>query len=147
MRSSFYKTRELTPEEKELDRALDDHREALKDEKQFMAIAVALYFIGLALSVFGSKDSPVEHIGSGLLICAILAYGIHLALGFRTRKYRYIAKDLLDAYERKKAMPFYQELTEMFAKKPEVHLHLNDNGSITVTDKRKKTQGEGGLHG
>lgn len=136
--SNFYKKRELTPEEQELDTALDDHRDALKDEKQAMLLAIVLYFSGLFLNVIGSKDSRLEHVGSALLICAILTFGVHLLLGFRTRKYRYIAKDLLDAYTRKKAMPFYQELTEMFGEKPEVHLHLNDNGSITVTDRRKK---------
>jgi len=135
--SNFYKP-ELTPEEKELDTALDEHRDALKDEKQFMVVAIILWFIGLMLATFSSENSSVERIGSGLLLCALVAFAINIALSFRTRKYRYIAKDLLDAYTRKKAIPFYQELTEMFAEKPEVHLHLNDNGSITVTDKRKK---------
>lgn len=136
--SNFYKKRELTPEEKELDRALDDHRDALKDETQTMVVAIVIWLIGITLTAFSPKDSRIEHMGSNLILLALLVFAVHIALGFRTRKYRYIAKDLLDAYTRKKAIPFYQELTEMFAKKPEVHLHLNDNGSITVTDKRKK---------
>lgn len=136
--SNFYKKSNLTPEEQALDRALDEHRDALKDEKQFMVIAIILWFIGLMLATFGGKDSPIEYIGSGLLICALVAFGINIALGFRTRKYRYAAKELLDAYTRKKAIPFYQELTEMFASKPGIHLHLNESGTIVVTDKRKK---------
>lgn len=138
MADSFYRTREFTEEERKLNTALDDHRNALKDEKQFMAVAIFLWFIGLILSAFGPKDSPIEHIGAGLLLCSVLAFGINIALSFRTRKYRYVAKELADAYSRKKALPFYQELTEMFADKPGIHLHLNDSGTIVVTDKRKK---------
>lgn len=130
--------RGLTEEEQAINDAVDIHLEAKKDERNTYLLAIVLYFAGLFMQVLSDKDSRPHHIGTALLICAIVVFGVHLALGFRTRKYRYAAKALIDQYRRKQAIPFYNELTEMFAEKPGVHLHLNENGSITVTDKRIK---------
>ncbi len=134
--SGFYKERKLTKEEQELETALDQHRDAFKDEKNVMSTAGVLYLLGLVLIVIG--HGQIERAGVALFVSGLVCLAGGMLLQLRTRKYRIIAAALLDAYSRKKAIPFYNELTEMFAKKPGVHLHLNNNGSITVTDKRKK---------
>lgn len=128
----------LTEEEIDINNAIDMHRDALKDEMQAMGAAILLYLIGLILVLFSAENTRPERIGLGLFACGALMFGVNILLGFRTRKYRRQAKELVEPYMRRKALPFYQELVEMFADKPGVHLHLNENGSITVTDKRKQ---------
>lgn len=135
----------LTEEEQEVNAALDAHRDALRDEMQVMATGMILNIVGLGLLLFSPEDSSPSRIGFGLFLCSILCFIINFALGFRTRKYRNQAKPLVDAYMRKKALPFYQELTEMFADKQGIHLHLDERGTIVVTDRRK--QGEGEING
>lgn len=137
---NLYQTRPLTEAEQELDDAIELHKEALKDEMKVVSIAILLWVVGFTMAIFSQENSRAERIGSALLLCALICFAVHFALGFRTRKYRRRAKVLVDAYLRDKALPFYQELVEMFADKPDIHLHLNDNGSITVTDKRKEPE-------
>ena len=135
--SNFYQNPPLTEEEQEINAAIDTHRDALKDEKQAMGAAILLYFAGFTLLIFSAEDSRTERIGNAVMLCGLVMLVVNILLGFRTRKYRDQAKELIDTYRRKHALPFYRELVEMFADKPGVHLHLNDNGSINVTDRRK----------
>ena len=128
----------LTEEEQAIDRAMDAHIDAMKDEAKALLAAIILYATGFFLVIFSAEDSRPERIGSALFLCGALTLIFHFLLHIRTRKYRKAAKELVEPYMRKKAMPFYDELVEMFADKPGVHLHLNENGSITVTDKRKQ---------
>ena len=130
--------RPMTEEEIAINDAIDMHRDALKDEMQALAATFLLYFIGFMLLIFSAENTRPERVGSALLICGFVLVIVYILLGFRTRKYRRQAKELVDPYLRRKALPFYNELIEMFASKPGVHLHLNENGSITVTDKRKR---------
>lgn len=135
--NSFYKVRNATPEEQEIDLALDRHKEAMRDEMRAFGLAVAFYFVGITLVLVGAKDSKPERVGNALITCGLILVVVHVLLGFRTRHYRKQAKPLVDAYFRKKAMPFYQELCEMFREEPGIHFHLADNGKIIVTDKRE----------
>lgn len=132
----MFTTRELTEEEHEINAAIDDFREAKSDEHKAFILAVVMYFTGLFMQGLSDKDTRAHNVGTAILISALLVFGIHLLLGFRTQKKRWAAKELMDPYLRKKALPFYQELVEMFADKPGVHLHLEEDGKITVTDKR-----------
>lgn len=127
----------LTAEEQRINDALDKHLEAVKDEGKAWGFAVLLYAVGFVFVIASSKDSRPQHVGNALFMCGLFMVLINILLGFRTRKYRREAKELVDPYMRRKAIPFYQELTQMFAEEPGVHLHLNQNGSITVTDRRK----------
>jgi hypothetical protein len=138
--NSFYKVSVPTTEEQEIDMALDRHKEALRDEMHALGLMFLLYFVGILLVLVSGKDSRGERVGNALIICGLIMVGIHILLGFRTRHYRNKAKPIVDAYLRKKAMPFYQELCEMFREEPGIHLHLADNGKIIVTDKRKETK-------
>lgn len=133
---SFVK-RPMTEEEIDINNAIDAHRDAMKDELNAMVVAGVFYFAGFLLVIFSPKDSRAEHIGNAFFILGLLLILVNVLLGFRTRKYRRAAKELVDPYIRRKALPFYQELTEMFADKPGVHLHLAEDGKIVVTDRRK----------
>jgi hypothetical protein len=136
----MFTTRELTEEEQAINDAIDAHREARQDERNTLRLAVVLYFVGLFMQGLSDKDTRPHNIGTALLICAILVFGVHLLLGFRTIKYKFKAKELMDPYLRKKALPFYQELTEKFADEPGIHLHLEEDGKILVTDRRQRVQ-------
>lgn len=135
---SFVRSAQLTDEEQAINDAVDMHRDAMKDELQAMAAAGVFYFAGFLLVIFSPKDSRAEHIGNAFFIMGLLLILANVLLGIRTRKYRRAAKELIDPYIRRKALPFYQELTEMFADKPGVHLHLAEDGEIVVTDRRKR---------
>lgn len=135
---SLFNQQKLTEEEQAINGAIDMHRDAMKDEALALFAAIVLYGTGFFLVIFSAEDTRPERIGSALFLCGLLMIIVHIFLNIRTRKYRRAAKELVDPYLRKKALPFYQELLEMFADKPGVHLHLNDNGSITVTDRRQK---------
>lgn len=133
---SFY--RQLNGEEEAIRRAMDQHEEALKDEKTVLFGSFALWTVAFILLIISEDGSRTNNVGEGLIICAVICYVVHIGLHFRTRKRKRHAKSLVQPYLRRQALPFYQELVEMFADKPGVHLHLNDNGSITVTDKREE---------
>ena len=127
----------LTEEELAVEAAIDAHMDALSDEAMVMKTGFGLNIIGFPLFIFGS--GMAERIGMALILTSLLCILIAMGLGIRTAKRRFEAKRLVDAYMRKKALPFYQELTEMFADK-QVHVHLEDDGRITVTDKRKEKE-------
>lgn len=133
---SFVRSAQLTEEEQAINDAVDMHRDAMKDEFQAMAAAGVFYFVGFLLIIFSPTGSRVEHVGNAFFIVGLLLIFVNVLLGFRTRRYRDAARELIEPYVRRKAMPFYQELTEMFADKPGVHLHLAEDGRIVVTDKR-----------
>lgn len=135
--TNFIKNRPLTEEEQAIDAAIDDHQEARQDERKTFWLAVALYFVGLFVSAGTEDGSRQDNVGTALILCGLVVFGVHLWLGWRTTKKRLAVKELMDPYLRKKALPFYQELVEMFAEKPGIHLHLTENGTIVVTDRRK----------
>lgn len=135
--SGFYKERKLTKEEQAIDRAADKHIDALKDEMLVFKGFFGTWFVGLLFSIFSTENSRFKYFGGALMIVAVLFIPVHILLVKRTKKYRHQARVLMDAYFRKKSLPLFNELTEMFADKPGVHLHINNDGSITVTDKRK----------
>lgn len=137
----MFTNRELTEEEQAINDAIDMHRDAMKDQGQVGFLGIAAYITAITLSLIGSDGSRAENTGTGLFIIAIILWLVYVALGFRTRKYRREARELMQPYWRKKALPFYQELVEMFADKPGVHLHLEEDGKIVVTDRREKSNG------
>lgn len=145
MSDFFQGNRQLTEEEQEIDWAIEDHREAKKDARRAFWLAIVLYFAGLFISG-GEDGSRRDNIGTALILCGILTFGVHLWLDHRAFKKRLAVQELMDPYLRKKALPFYQELVEMFADKPGIHLHLSENGTIVVSDKRR-LQGEGKING
>lgn len=132
------KSGELTSEEQRIDKAMDKHQSSVDDEKMVLKGAGVCYLLGFPLALFGGDDSQVSRVGTTLLIIGLVLLFVHAIIGFRSLKRKMTVKELLNPYLKRKALPFYQELTEMFADKPEVHLHLNDDGTITISDKRKR---------
>lgn len=138
--SGFVKSRPLTEEEQEIDAALDRHTEARSDEGKVVSLIFAGYLIGLPLDIIGSDNSIPDRVGMTLITVAIILVPLYAALAWRTAKRGRAAKALLDPYFRKKAQPFFEELTEVLADKPGIHLRLTDDGTIVVTDKRKQEE-------
>ena len=138
--SGFVKNTPLTEEEQEIDAAMDSHIAAAKDERWWTVAGWLGYLIGFPVFLFAPENSMLERIGMAVTLTAILSILVSVVLHGRTRKRHYEAKTLIDAYRRKKAVPFYHELLEVFADKPGIHLHLELDGSITVTDKRNQEE-------
>lgn len=129
--------RKLTEEEVEMRAAIDAHQAQDKWEKQLALSAWIAYLIGFPLFIFNS-DGPWEMAG-GLIVGAALGTFVYtfFIVHRKTVKLAREAKKLVDAYMRKKALPFYHELLEKFDMTG-VHIHLNDDGTITITDKRNE---------
>lgn len=126
-----------TPDQVELAEAIEEHKDAMRDEKYIMVTAIVLYAIGGGLFIFGTNR--IETIGLALMLASILAWGIHLFYAApRELKRRQVVKGIIDRINRKNAIPFYEQLQEKFADDNGVHLHLNDDGTITVTRNKRK---------
>lgn len=133
---------EQTLEEIEIEKAIQLHEEARHDERVVFGLAVVLYVVGVVMWIFWEGRTATT--GMAVMLCSVLALAVHAVLSYRTAMRKLKAKDLASIYLRRQAVPFYQELREIFADKPGVQIYLQHNGVITVTDKRKK---EGGNHG
>ncbi len=84
----------------------------------------SLVFLGLAIII------PVS---TAFLVMALISwvmFAIHIALDIRDKRRLRAFRKLVDAYYKKKALPFYNEVLDKFG--DEYHVHLNDNGSITL---------------
>lgn len=138
MTEGLYKVKELTEEELKLESAMDEWKEARRDQGKMLFLAIVLYLAGLPVYAVSAEDSRPERIGFTVMMCGLVCFFFHLLLGLRTGRKRDEATKLADAYNRKKALPFYEELTELFANQPKVHIHLEDDGKIRVTDNRKE---------
>lgn len=126
----------LNIEEQAIDAAMDAHREAKEDEKKAVIAIPILYLPGLFLLIFGGDR--VVRAGTLLILFGLMAVLLHIYLQYRSAKKYFEVKRLLNPYLRNKSMPFYNELLGMFADKPGVHLYLEEDGKILVTDKRNK---------
>lgn len=134
----YFKDKELTEEEQEIDNAMESHKAAKADERMFMTGAWALYLVGFPLFILSPSESSWERVGMAIALTGLLTFILALILSIRTHKKLMQVKEVLQPYLRKKAQPFYNELLEMFADKPGVILHLDDDGHIRVIDNRKK---------
>lgn len=130
----------LTEEEQRVEAAIDDHLEAAKDAGMTFLASMLLNLVGLILFLVSPQGSPFKRVGMALFATSIICFLVHLFCVGREQKKRRVAMDLVMQYKRKNAIPFYQELTEMFADKKGVHVHLEESGVITVTDKRKEKE-------
>lgn len=128
--TDFYKS-ELTPEAQKVSDALDAHHQARSDEHRVFWVGWGFLIVSILMSISGNKE-----LGAGLMLSAAICLALNFVLSLRTYQRRTKAKKLLDIFKYKQAVPLYWELVEKFAEEPKVHIHLNDNGSITVTDNR-----------
>lgn len=118
-----------TPEEHELAAAIEKHRDARWWEKNLQIAAWVFYAVAVGLWIF--TDQTVG--AAWLIVLALFA-----ASGYIEAKRRFKAVKLINVLKRKNAVPFYHEMLERFRDEPMIHIHLNDDGSITINDKRKQ---------
>ena len=121
-----------TPEERELADAIEHHKDARWWEKNLQIAAWVFYAVAAAIWIF--TDKPI-----GVAWLIVLALFIaSAAAGYVEAKRRFKVNRLLNVLKRKNAVPFYHEMLERFRDEPMIHIHLNDDGSITINDKRKQ---------
>ena len=128
----------LTDEERDIENAIDAHMDATKDKKQVFKLHLITFGVGWVLVMLSPNGSNWERLGVALFLGGMILLPIYLLLSHREFKKEIKAKQLVAVYMRKNAIPLYNEILEKFADVKDIHFHLNDNGSITVTDKRKK---------
>lgn len=131
----FYKP--LTPEEKRIDKAIDASTQAKRDEQIVGISMLVCYLLALGFYIAGANSG-----GDILLGGAVVLILAHIGFSYRAGKKKHYAKLMVNDYRRKNATPFYYELIEKFAKEPNLQLRLEQNGSITVIDKRKNKNKE-----
>lgn len=84
----------------------------------------SLVLLGIALII------PV---GEAFVIMAMASwamFAIHIGLDIRDKRRLRAFRKLVDAYYKKKSLPFYQDVLDKFG--DEYHVHHNNNGSITL---------------
>lgn len=138
----FNKKTPLTTEEQEIVDAIDWHLEAVKDAEMFLRGVLATWLIGFPMLLFSAEDSSWERIGVSLILMSLVLMICHFLLNLRADKRRREVSKIVNAHMKKRTEPFYNELREMFVDKPGIHLRLQDNGTITITDMRIKERSE-----
>lgn len=136
MKKATFAYKNSTEEEMKLEAAIGDYRAADKDEKTVLGTGVIAYIIGFPLFIF--SNDIIYRVGFSLVIVGLFCLILHRVLQMRTLKKRIKMVELLNDYNRERAVPFFLEITEKFGDVKNIHFHLEQNGSITVTDKRKK---------
>lgn len=96
----------------------------------------AMYFIGFLMWVIPDPDNERGLII--LLMAFVLLLGNSFVNTFRLCKRRMIFTNLFNAFRRKNALPLYQDMLEKFADQPNLHIHLADDGTIVINDRKNK---------
>lgn len=129
----FYKPE--NDEQQEINDAIETHMDALKFEHMVFRTSVAMYFVGFLLFIFGS--GIVETIGLAVLMAGALAFMLHFFYHIDTEKKRKAAAEIINPYLKRQTQALYQELREKFSDNPNIRFIHNDDGSITVQQKRE----------
>ena len=128
----------LTEQEQDIDNAMDDLGSAFEDAKWFTQAGFITNFVGFVLIIFGPIEHWIARAGFAMMMVGLLCILIGALMGiFRVRRRKRELDELVLPYMREKAMPFYSEMQEKFADEPDVHLRLEDNGMVTIIDRRK----------
>lgn len=79
--------------------------------------------------------------GAGLILLMALALLVFnsTVIEYQLSKRRHFLKGLINGYKHKNAVPLYHDLLEKFADQPHLHIHLNDDGTIVINDRSKKS--------
>lgn len=96
----------------------------------------AMYFIGFIIWVVPDPDNERGLIV--LLMAFLLLIFNSFVNTYRLRKRRMILQNLVNSFKRKNAMPFYHDLLEKFADQPNLHIHLAEDGTIVINDRKNK---------
>jgi hypothetical protein len=118
----------------EIEEAQEAIREVLWWKKRLDWTGWIFYAIGFFMWAILDNERSLIVV---LMALSILVFS-STVLNWRLLKRRMICQDLLDAFTRKKALPLYHEMLEKFADQPHLHIHLSENGTIVITDRRTK---------
>lgn len=125
--------RESTPEEKEINEAIDVFTDALQFQFFVFKVAGISYLVGLPLFIFGNES--IERIGMALTLIGVFSFCYHAILSFGIAKKKRAVDELLKPYLKRKSLPLFQDLVEKFADDPDIRFRHEDNGTITVIRK------------
>lgn len=117
---------------------IEEAQEAIRDvlwwKDRLFWTGWIMYALGAAMWIIQDNDRAVFIILAAFVVLVFNSTVLHWKLLSRRR----ICQNLLDAFVRKKALPLYHDMLEKFADQPHLHIHLSDNGTIVITDRRQK---------
>lgn len=125
-----------TSEEHEIADAIEKHKGIRWWEKRLGITSWVFYGVAAALWIIrGSSE------GMGLIWLMVLALFVTvIIIGYFESRARFVVVRLVNAYKRKNTVPLYHEMLEKFADHPNLHIHLADDGTIVIRDKKKETK-------
>lgn len=124
----FYKK---PTEIEEINAAIEHHKDIRWWEKRLGITAWVVYFGGVI--IWGVRGIEAA---SPILLMSFAVFMVVIAIGQVEIRRRRAAQKLIHAYKRKQALPLYQDMLEKFADQPNLHIHLNDDGTIVITDRK-----------
>lgn len=122
-----------TPEEIEIEEAMDAHIDSMKHEHLVFRTAAVLYLVGFPLFLFGS--GWFERVGIAMVLTGLFAFLYHFIVHLQSEKKRRYAAELLQPYLKRKSEPLVRDLREKFADDPTIRFVHNDDGSVIVVRK------------
>lgn len=107
-----------------------DKVDRIDDKRQFWQVGMITMWLASVAAIFILPDDATVWLLFllGALACSVREHFIRRAAMKQARKVRKLAAE----YQRKKAIPLFNEMTEKF---PDHHVHLDDEGNIAVRKK------------
>jgi hypothetical protein len=127
--------RKLPPEIIEIHEAQDAVKDLLWWKQRLDATAIVAYIAFGVIWIIRDVSAPAL---IGMCFAGLLWIFSNTVLSNQVGKRRIRTWKLICAYNRKKAVPLYHDLLEKFADQPHLHIHLDDDGTIQITDRRDK---------
>lgn len=104
----------------------------INDKRPFWIIGMFALWAGSFVVMIILPEDPVAWLA--FLLGAVLCHLRSEHLRMRVRKKAAELRRLGNQYQRKKAQPLFDQITEHF---PEYHVHLADDGTIQLTDPKE----------
>ena len=113
-----------------------DEIDRIQDSRTFWKIGMVALWIGAVAMIFipGNTSVPMWAFLAGAIICNLIDGSIRMKAGKKSAK---LIKEM-KAYNREKAVPLFNEMTEKF---PDHHVHLHDDGIITLKNSKQEEDG------
>jgi len=119
---------------------IKDSQDAIKDvqwwKKHLNIAGCILYAIGCFIWIIQDNEKAAFILFIAFTILVFTA----TVLQWKILSRRKITQDLLDAFNRKNALPLYHSMLEKFADQPYLHIHLSNDGTIVISDRRKENK-------
>lgn len=128
-----YNSAKESAEVQEIKAAQESIHDVLWWRKRLRPTGWIIYAVGGFTWIVLQRDGGIYILLMAFAILGFDATVIHWQL----LKRRMICQNLLDALNRKNALPLYHQLQEKFSDMPHLHIHLAENGTIIITDRNK----------